>query len=369
MSLAVPSSYSEYIFDQTTRHFTPPMLCNGQIMPFRQASESAGTNWTRCLRGEDVFFLSEGIYSRGSLNDLNIYFTKLGLGMTNEIDAARLQDLRDVIWNQRNMWQNGTLTVAAHDFGTTEPDPDQHDVQNWFYTQISGLGRPLEFISFSRGNQLSMSKIYSIFQVIRQMNYTVDGNQLLNTAWDTGHTANISYLQGGTWHTDSETRTDLWISDREENYTGSTSKIYDFTEQSGASSINIDLSLTNTDNFPRVCDLLPMGLIKVENSWSWYNTTYGNSDSGTEQHWVIVPLSDNYLSNNGSGEHYTGLRSADDVIDEAFQTAGLVRDADDIVAGTSPSHIGTWGWHKQAEAQIVSIFNLVHFNYCTAVNN
>lgn len=369
MSLAVPSSYSEYIFDQTTRNFTPRMLCNGQLMPFRSTSSTAGTNWTKCLRGEDVFFLSEGIYSRGSLNDLNIYFTKLGLGMTNEIDAARLQDLRDVIWNQRNMWQNGTLTVAAHDFGTTEPDPDQNDVANWVYTQIAGLGRPLEYITFSHNTGLVMNNIYAIFQVIRQMNYTIDSSKLLYNSWDTRHTANLRWWRNGSWNTDTETRGDLWTSDREETYTSSTNKTYDFTEESDGNTLKIDLRLETTDSFPIICDCLPLALIKVSNSWHWSNETYGRSDGDEEEHWVLVPLATSYLSNNGSGEQYTGLRSPDDVIDEAFQTAGLVRDADDIPFGSTPTQIGKWSWTKHAHAQIETTFNLVHFKYCTAVNS
>lgn len=369
MSLAVPSSYSEYIFDQTTRHFTPPMLCNGKIMPFRSTNSSAGTNWTKCLRGEDVFFLSEGIYSRGSLNDLNIYFTKLGLGMTNEIDADRLQDLRDVIWNQRNMWQNGTLTVAAHDFGTTEPDADLNEVPNWVYTQMSGLGRPLEYINFYHNTSLQMNSIYAIFQVIRQMNYTIDASKLLNNYWTTNHTAGIRWWRNGSWHTDTETRGDLWTSDREETYTSSTNKTYDFTEESDGNTLNITLMLNNTDSFPLICDCLPLALIYVSNSWYWSNETYGRSDGNLEEHWVLVPLATSYLSNNGSGEQYTGLRSTSDVIDEAFQTAGLKRNADSITFGSTPTQIGKWSWSKHAHAQIETTFNLVHFKYCTAVNS
>lgn len=108
------------------------MLCNGGLILRRSAGAqlSASTNWTYCLRGEDVFFLLEGAYSRATLNDPD-YLQVLGSGMDNTIRASRLQSIRDAIRNNRNNWQQAELTIPSHDFGSTPPDDSQNEVENW----------------------------------------------------------------------------------------------------------------------------------------------------------------------------------------------------------------------------------------------
>ena len=139
MSLAIPSSYSEYLFDTNTRYFTPQMICNGGIMPYRNFNSSS-TNYFYCLRGEDIFFLMEAIWMRYNFSIYDYTSgTHLGDGIDNEIRKQRLIDMRSAVISMSRKWQSTAPTVVAHDFGNTEPDQDNNEVEEYLLGLISGF--------------------------------------------------------------------------------------------------------------------------------------------------------------------------------------------------------------------------------------
>lgn len=360
MSLAVPSSYSEYLFDTVTRTHTPQMLCNGGIMTTRVISSSAGTNYVKCLRGEDIFFLMEAVYSRASMTDFQ-YQSSLGVGMDDEIKASRPQGVRDTIWAVRTKWQESQLSVAVHDFGTTEPSPAS--VESWLFSNVAGIGNGLQYVSFSPGGRLYADDIYTLFQAVRKMNYSVDATDEVVVSRDTSHTVRYRILSGGTWSEEDEPFNTLWSSVCAEGFVSGTTLNSATYAQSTPESINVELTVAQDDNWVLVADYLPLALVKVENSWAWENTTTSESDRDTETHWVLVPLTDTYVSVQGGGAQIQGVRAADDVIGDAFTAAGLEREANDI-SMTSPTRTGIWAYRKDAWADIAAIFKLVHFKYC-----
>lgn len=196
------------------------------------------------------------------------------------------------------------------------------------------------------------------------MNYSVDATHCVTTSWNTEHTAHWDETNQGQQISRDVERTDLWISDRKEDYTNTSSLVADWNLESIENTLNIDLFVEQNDAWVKVADYLPLGLVKVTNTWSWYNTTYSQSESGEESHYVLVPLSDNYLTMQGGGAHLQGLRNPMSVLADAFTTAGLEQYADDIQMGSSPTRSGTWGWRNWAQAQIERTYNLVHYKYC-----
>ena len=97
------------------------------------------------------------------------------------------------------------------------------------------------------------------------------------------------------------------------------------THSSTCASSNNSLSaqIYQQDNWIMVADIKPYVLFNVWNVWSWYNNTTGDHDGGTpDEHYVLVPITEDFVDVSNGGQ-IQGLRSASDIIDDAFTTAGL----------------------------------------------
>lgn len=98
MSRAIPSSYSEYLFDWTSRDSRPSMICDGGIMPLRNGT---GVNAPECLRGEDIFFLYEAIGA--------VRYPLLGnsgpvSGIINRVQKYNLTEMQRMCGEMKNYW-------------------------------------------------------------------------------------------------------------------------------------------------------------------------------------------------------------------------------------------------------------------------
>lgn len=173
MSLAIPSSYSEYLFDQNTRLFTPQMICNGAIMPYRTYNSSS-TNYVNALRGEDIFFLMEAIWMRYNFATYDYTLgTHLGEGIDNEIRANRLSDMRNAVMGMRlKKWQFAKPTVYSHDFGATMPDTDDNEVEEYMFSAFSNFKPACQFDTSYY--DLRSSNILNLMKDVKTMTYGVD---------------------------------------------------------------------------------------------------------------------------------------------------------------------------------------------------
>lgn len=117
MSLAIPASYSEYIFDTASRNATPPMMCNGEIMPVRNGSGKAAK---KCLRGEDIFFIKEAATLRAHFA-MTPAGNLLGSGIINRVSKQQLSFCRDALSSCADVWSNSDIVIGGYDFGSSSP--------------------------------------------------------------------------------------------------------------------------------------------------------------------------------------------------------------------------------------------------------
>lgn len=363
MSLAIPSSYSEYLFDQGSRNAVPAMICNGGIMP-KRSYQSAGTNYINCIRGEDVFFLKEGVFARAAMTDAN--YSPSG-GIVNSIDRSVMNAIKAAMVAVKGKWQSAIPTVTAHDFGTTEPSAS--DIEQWIYQQFSGMGTlACQFDTWGQWETLRRQPILNLFTDIGKMVYGLDAQGKLSLQFEQGVETNWdSYNRNADPTNDSGTQSHnnrIWHSAHEVYYVNGSRKEREWTNKADSETITLDVSFYQYGNWEKVVDVLPLGIIQVTNHWDWYNHTAETSDSSDpydENRWVLVPLTSGYNAITGADVPLT--IEADTVIDTAFGTAGFERDCDDINVGTTPSS-GDWGKDLYSYAKIESIFNLVKFKYC-----
>ena len=362
MSLAIPSSFSEYLFDQGSRIATPAMICNGGIMPERSYLQSAGTNYRNCLRGEDVFFLKEGVFARAAMTDAN--YSPSG-GILSSIQFSELNAIKAAMVAVKGKWQSSAPTVPAYDFGATEPEDE--DIEDWIYSQFSGMGTlACQFDSWDGLTRLRSLPISHLFTDIGKMNYGMDAQGKLSLYYSQGVESDWTRYNRYS-EPQTETGTDshynqIWHSAHEVYYVNGSTKERELTNVADDETITLDVAFFQYGNWEKIVDVLPLAVIQVTNHWDWYNYSADTSDASTdENHWVIVPLTQGY--NQITGADTPLAIDADAVIEEAFQTAGFSKDWSGINIGTTPSS-GTWGEDRYAYAKIVSIWNLVKFKYC-----
>lgn len=364
MSLAIPATYSEYIFDQTSRHADPAMICDGHIMPLRRGDEHS-TDFRYCLRGEDIFFLMEAIHLRNAFS--NGGSVSPGIEY-NEIRADRLAAMQAVVRAIKTQWQESALTVSAHDFGRAAPR--WSDVHAWLLQQVQGIGVPA--CDSDTYQDIAHRPVLNFFRDVKKMNYSVDvggGNGWITLNSDTDHTNHLSEYNAATgWeYSDVPDGTLWWNSHGVEYsypYTGAIS--HELIRQPVSNTLRFVLNpLGAGAAWPwyQVVDVLPLVLVQVENHWSWSNETADDYGSATK--WVLVPVATAYTSVT-AGAPVAGLVSADSLITSAFRAAGLVRACDSIPFGTTPPADASWS--KESRAVVTGVFCLVHMKYCNLEN-
>lgn len=353
MSLAVPASYSEYIFDTGTRQADPAMVCNGGIMPLRTGAVGTIDN-VRALRGEDVFFLMEAVYARHAFTDYAQSPNYAGINC--EILESRLESTRDKIVAIKDAWQASAPSVSAHDFGTTRPT--RADVTTWMLSQIGGIGVPavqgLTFAGFRRDQMMYF------FADVKKLNYSVDVAGRNAIACDTSHTVLVTSAVEPHWpDEDTYTTTNFSVAVRERYVNGDTT--IKWSTEFSQSPLKAEFSVPVADDFARVVDVRPFALVRCDNDWSWENTDHGTKDDAEVSHWVLIPADAGYLDITGGGV-FLNVANPRALIDLAFNTAGLQRDCDNIAI--SPDTRGHWNSRVQAIAAVEDVFSLIHFKYC-----
>lgn len=145
------------------------IVINGGIMPLRDETlnPSNPTNWKKCLRGEDIAFLMEGVKERSYLADkrnaLKSTFTsEIGYQQINSI-ISQMKGLYGEYYSSfRYSWflkpnaDLSSLTPAAWD-----SDVDFHDVYPDIYYNLSDCDS--RNTTVSRGSALSQSVISTLF--------------------------------------------------------------------------------------------------------------------------------------------------------------------------------------------------------------
>lgn len=356
MSLAIPSSYGEYLFDQNTRNFTPQMICNGAIIP-KRTYNSTSTNYINALRGEDIFFLMEAIWMRYNFSTYDLSSSHLGEGITNEIIAERLVDMKAAVMSMRTKWQSTALSASPHDFGSAIPA--DNGVEDYMLSQVASFIPACYLDTYSN---LRSQDILHLMRDVKTMSYGVDVNHLITPSITTSADYHWSEYHNGQWSYTDETGVRLSNSSRDESYANGS-----LVHASNCDSANpaLQAEIYQQDNWIYVADIIPCVLVHVYNSWSWYNDTHGTGDSGVDERYVLVPIADDYIDVSGGGQ-MQGLRQASAIIGDAIATSGLADSADGIQFGSTPDQSGTWGFAKNAYATIANYAptSLIHVKYC-----
>ena len=163
MSRAIPSSFSQYLLDQSS--INTGIICDGGIMPLRNNLNSTSTWYRNCLRGEDIMFLKEACAAR--LNSATNY----GLENT-QIRADRLTSIRTLLGNmiQSGLWtDNGPCTVIGwHSLGTSYPQ--RADIQDYIQSKLHPISQHSTGDTYTT---LRKSAVLNLFKDAQELNYNI----------------------------------------------------------------------------------------------------------------------------------------------------------------------------------------------------
>ena len=155
MSRAVPSSYSEYLYTNSTN-----MICDGGIMPLRNGSASS-TWYRKCLRGEDKIFLREAQHIR------QCAFGQVGMNQPDNI--IRASDM-NAVKTQIGYWWNQTSYL----FSATDPQVPAFVSQglgNIQQEMAQYFTLPTRQSASDTYTVLSESAVMNLFRDMKQLNY------------------------------------------------------------------------------------------------------------------------------------------------------------------------------------------------------
>ena len=167
MSRAIPSSYSEYLFDWTSRNSRPSMICDGGIMPLRNGT---GVNAPECLRGEDIFFLYEAI---GAVRYPLLGNSGPTSGISSRIEKYNMTEMQRMCGEMKNYWGTSYPMGNLYAWNQNGYRPDAAEIKQKILDWIPNKG--VDFSASDTYTGLKKSEIINLFKNVKQYSYTVDG--------------------------------------------------------------------------------------------------------------------------------------------------------------------------------------------------
>lgn len=375
MSRAVPSSFSEYLLDQSSQ--STGIICDGGIMPLRTSTDHSSTWYKNCLRGEDIMFLKEAVAARR--NDAQNY----GLD-DKQIKTSRLSLLKTQLgWLVNGgLWSDydPSSHYGFHDFGTSSPTVSE------MYQYVTGLLPTLtQYSANDTYTELNSEPILNLFRDVKQLSYTLlsggttyySYNGFYKTDNSSQHTVSVRGYTDGTSRTTTSDYTGsgwLWYQQRRLNHiygSGYPSNVSSSeTQDTTNSSITMSEGSSSTyRQYHRYLAVKPFGVFTVYNGYdaSWQDGTGDQAVVGTDSwetyKYILAPLP---VSTFVDLLNTTSITISDwsTFIPAIYDFAGLEMYADDITGSFQT------GSHRDYKRQITyvtspsNIFWVAHFLYC-----
>lgn len=360
MSRAIPSNFSEYLLDQTSRN--TGIVCDGGIMPLRTNPDPYSLWYKNCLRGEDVMFLKEAVAARrddstnSGLDDtsfkasrLNLLKLQIGLmfdsGTWTDTDPRRalamhvMQPGESAVSYIKSKLNPIAQASASDTYATLDHVPIEH-----LFGDIKSLSYGLTTSGWDR----TITHQYTVHDVLhyndgrpaRDNTYTQTGNSYMwystcSEQYQTGYPDGLRSLYSCTPYTCS----------------------VKFTESSG------------TRRFHRYLEAIPYGVFKVTNDFQ-AGTAPGGVSTLTDN-WTVTKevfhlypwpsFTDMLNSGNLTFNNQTVWRSWAAAI---FDAAGLQMNAEDIQGKYDPTDPNRW---RSANATITPTSDVwvFHMLYCS----
>lgn len=375
MSRAVPSSFSEYLLDQSSQ--STGIICDGGIMPLRTSTDHSATWYKNCLRGEDIMFLKEAVAARR--DDAQNY----GLD-DNQIKPLRLSLLKTQLgWLVNGgYWSNydPSSHYGFHDFGSSGP------TSSAFYQYITGLLPSLTQNSASDTySVLDSEPIMNLFRDVKQLSYTLlsGGTSYSNyPGFYTSSSNNVQHIVSVSGYTDGTSRTTtrdttsswVWYQQRRMNHRYGAGYPNNVSASETHDTTNSSITISETPvsiyrRYHRYLEVKPFGVFFVYNGYdaSWQNGTGSQavtgSDSWESWKYILAPLP---VSTFVDLLNTTSITISDwsTFIPSIYDFAGLEMYADDITGGFQTGSYSDYKRQITYVSNPSNVFWVAHFLYC-----
>lgn len=352
MSLAVPSSYSEYYYTSQNDN----LICNGGIMPLRNGPSNS-ISYKNCLRAEDLMFLNEANNIRGRC-------CKYSFGVptpTKTIEANKLINIRG---NIGALWDYGSPTapnLQAHDFGNDTSGVDQ-------YIQ-SSFGNKHRYSGYDSYTELRSDQIMNFFKDIKQLNYFYahGGTRGSAVPYQYQRGCEVEVTETGRQPYTTTYTTTVWYDYMYYQYYNN---VLDHQLDNATTSNYLTFSLYSSG------DMIPKTLVELSIWGGFWIRNYAEKmneyseigDRTDVSKYILVPIKSAYTNMANVTVPQVSTLELNTAIDLAYTTGSLQKNARDIYC-TAPS--GTYDriYHQaNSECQLWDIYFLTHVKYCNLEN-
>ena len=338
MSRAIPSSFNEYLLDNTTQN--TGIICDGGIMPLRTNPDPTSTWYKYCLRGEDIMFLKEAIASRRNTSSND------GLDDTT-FKPSRLTTLQTHtgwIFDGGNWTDTDPRSaIGFHSFGSGTSNPTWQQITEYVLSCFHPIQQASKYDTYTT---LDHVPIENLFKDVKSLSYTwLNGNNIYYH-YD-GYSSNVTYTyryynlqnssSGGSPRIVDEVRNDnnwcMWQSYNREvhrpNYPSGLDCLYTYTPLTCTTTFTED-SWDIYRRRHRYLEVSPFGVFAVRNIYMAYSNSV--NDSFETQYWVLAPFPEEvfYDTLTATTITLTNQTAWDNWVTTMFNLVGLKKNAIDI---------------------------------------
>ena len=360
MSRAVPSSYSEYLFTDST-----DLICDGGIMPLRNSSDPTSTWYKKCLRGEDLIFFNEALNVRSKAGGSSWVRTP-----STQISSGRMAEFKTSVGSMVNSFAP-SLSALPQAADITNSSLD--DYIKSFFNPVT------QYSSGDAYTVLDSAQVLNLFKDIKQLNYAISRSSRgglcpYNSSYACTYT--VHEEDNRPWTTppadyDQTTTSYLWYEGEDTSWAKNQGYPSDvethLTSTVNSSSITFTERTSSPPNLYKTCvEIIPYASLDVCNSGVTYSTDGGSAHGGDsiyEYRYVCVPLKSSFTDMLNGGVISLTSTEVDDAISLAFSTVGLQKKAVDIAL--TPATGDYTNRSTLSTCKLSSIVYLVHFKYCS----